>query len=74
MRKRPRSSVHRLKAGREIGGRRYKLYGKASLTEEWPLLPLYEVIGDGQPKSFTAPTGEGSAKFFRLTVEVLPEE
>jgi hypothetical protein len=55
-------------------GRRYKLYGKASLTEGWPLLPLYEVLGDGQPKSFTAPAGEGSARFFRLTVEVLPEE
>lgn len=55
-------------------GRCYKLYGKANLTEGWPLLPIHEVLGDGQPKTFTAPTGEGSPRFFRLTVEVLPEE
>ncbi|HAS83181.1 MAG TPA: hypothetical protein DCS43_11055 [Verrucomicrobia bacterium] len=41
-------------------GHRYKLYGKSSLTEGWPMLPIHEVLGDGQPKSFTVQQGEGA--------------
>lgn len=57
-----------------VDGRRYKLYGKESLTEGWPVLPLHEVLGDGHPKQYAPIKGEGAPRFFKLTVELLPEE
>lgn len=54
-----------------VEGRVYKVYAKASLSEDWDDEPLAVVSGDGATALFPF-DGTSPARFFRVTVELAP--
>ncbi len=54
-----------------IPDRIYSVYSHTNLATTWPTSPVYQVIGDGNPKSYTNKVSSGSViRFYRITVNL----
>jgi len=51
--------------------RLYTLYCHSNLTTQWPTSGIYQVEGDGSPKSYTNTTINPHPCFYRLAVEMI---
>jgi hypothetical protein len=52
-------------------GRFYKVFCHTNIATPWPSIPVYQVEGDGTPRSYTNTTFSTHPRFYRLTVELL---
>jgi hypothetical protein len=50
----------------------YKVYSHTNLTSAWPATPVYQIEGDGTPKSYTNTEQIVHPRFFKITVETIP--
>ena len=50
--------------------RMYKVYAHDDLKTPWPAQPLYQVQGDGTPKSYTNTQQNLQPRFYRISVEI----
>lgn len=54
--------------------RRYSVFTHTNLTTTWPSAPVYQVDGDGKPKSYTNTFDSSAARFYRLGVRLIRDE
>lgn len=52
----------------------YKVYSHTNLMTQWPTESIYQVEGDGTPKSYTNAKENIQFRFYRVSVEVMPHE
>jgi len=53
--------------------RLYKVYSHTNLMTSWPATPVCQVEGDGGTKSYTNTIENTQPRFYRITVEMMPE-
>jgi len=52
----------------------YKVYSHTNLMTQWPTESIYQVEGDGTPKSYTNAKENIQFRFYRVSVEMMPHE
>lgn len=52
-----------------VSNRKYSVYSSTNLATSWPADPVYQVLGDGTPKSYTN-TDMNQPRFFRIGVRM----
>ena len=55
-----------------VSDRLYRVYSHTNLITTWPTTAVFQVQGDGAPKSYTNSTNNGLPHFYRITVELIP--
>ncbi len=53
--------------------RLYKVFSHTNLSTAWPTSPVCQVEGNGGPQSYTNTTENSQPRFYRITVEMIPE-
>jgi len=54
-----------------VPDRRYSVFAHDDLATPWPSSPVYQVDGDGLPKSYTNDNRATEARFYRIGVELV---